>query len=212
MSLSLIEREKLLNTVQRTFPLAKDWLEIRNTHKGMCNSKKDYVMLLTAIIFGLAPLCVGAMSLMNHLSSSKSFILSVVGFFSLVVSVASGLGLLTAGVWGISSLLNSYKMIRMKKDSQNYKEKIRDYIAEKTCLREVQKMLSKLSNEDLNLLSKHPNLNSVFKPIFQEESTRRENLVTLDKINSDFLSPMLAIEKDAPRPTETAGSFTKMNI
>lgn len=195
MSLSIPEREKLLNTLQKTFPLAAQWAKIKESKNFFCKTEGDWIAVPMGVLLTGA-LCVGSFYLADLGSSSESGIIHLLSFLSFCFGTLLSIATVILSGFGIASLHHAYKIKKMKNKPNEYRKEMRDYICEKTSLRYVQAMLPNLSDSDLKLLSKHPDLNSVFQKCFEKEADRREKVDTINKINSDFLLPVVAVESD----------------
>ena len=193
MPLSTSEREKLLNTLQKTFPLASQWAEIKKDRKFYCKTKEEWLGLLVVIVLS-GSLCIGLLYLTNKMVSTATVVALLLAFVCVTGGVLSGAASLLLSGFNVQSLHHTYKMKKMRKRGQQYKEKMRDYVCEKTCVRYVQATLPNLSDSDLKLLSMHPDLNPVFKKYFKEETSRREKQEAVSKIKTEFLSPVIAVE------------------
>lgn len=89
---------------------------------------------------------------------------------------------------------------------------VRDYVAQKTSVRKVREILPQLSDSDLKLLYMHPNLNSVFKKPFEEDFKRREGLETVEKINTEFLTPPILVEQNECKPINIDSIHTVKSV
>lgn len=217
MSLSFDEREKLVKTLQKTFPFAQQWAEVKNSKKTFPIKTNELLRLpIGALMFGSSSFGCGALSLAaftwsNHLSSSESGG-TLFGFLMFGVGLALGALTLALTSYSVAYLYNAYEIKKLKNKTVEYKKMVRDYVAQKTSVRKVQEMLPRLSDSDLKLLHMHPNLNSVFKKHFEKEFKRREALETVEKINAEFLLPQVAVETECLDQETFHASVVKVNI
>lgn len=183
MSLSNTQREKLLATVQRQFPLAHEWEHAKFDRKKHLRTFSMY-MCMTGFMAASTALSVGMFHVTNYLMG-RDMVMGAVG--SLVLGFAlAGVSLLLGLTMG-DSLLSTYKMVKYKK-SEMYKKSIRDYSARNASVRKVKDALRCVSDQELDLLSKHPKLNPMFEHCFKDELKRREQIEVVQKINSEFLA------------------------
>lgn len=215
MSIQQTPHEKMLSTVLKKFPLADQWARIKYDRSSYCKTKKDWVVLLVEIISSTV-VCVGSWYLMYYFANASLQSKGAMDFtlltFSLVAACVSSVMALTFCTMGVLSLYNAFTMKRMKNNPRSYKNRMRDYICEKTSVRYVQAMLPQLPTNDLKLLLQHPNFNPVFKKHFEEEFKRREALEAVDKINSTFLPSEVAVETDETKNEFTRVAVAKVNI
>ena len=201
MSLSFSEREKLVTTLQKTFPCAPKWDEVKNLKKIYpIKTSEVWGMFIGTLVLGA--LTFGAFAWSYHLSPSNGATLFEFLTFGagLVLSVFT----LTFTGFSLASLFNAYETKKLKNKNVEYKKMVRDYVAQKTSVRKVREILPQLSDNDLKLLYMHPNLNSVFKKPFEEDFKRREALKTVEKINAEFLTPPISVEQNECKPINIA--------
>lgn len=157
-------------------------------------------------------LSLGLLYLTNKMISTPTVGALLLAFVCVTGGVLSGgVSLLLSG-FNVQSLHHTYKMKKMRKRGEQYKEKMRDYVCEKTCVRYVQATLPNLSDSDLKLLSMHPDLNSVFKKYFKEEASRREKQEAVSKIKTEFLSPTIAVESGVHKDDGHAYNINNVKI
>lgn len=197
MSLSFSEREKLVATLQKTFPFAQQWAEVKNSKK-IFSIKTNKLLRLPIGVSLFGALTFGSFAWSNH------FTIGFFGFLTFALGVALGFATFAFTSYSMISLYNAYEIKKLKNKTVEYKKMVRDYVAQKTSVRKVREMLPQLSDSDLKLLHAHPNLNSVFKKSFEEEVKRREALETVEKINAEFLTPPVAVEQNEDKPINIA--------
>lgn len=183
MSLSNSQREKLLATVQRQFPLAHEWDYAKFDRKKHLRTFSMY-MCATGLMAASAAMSVGVFHVTNYLIG-RDVVMGAIGSLVLCFALA-GVSLLLGLTIG-DSLLSTYKMVKYKR-SELYKKSIRDYSARNASVRKVKEALRCVSDQELGLLSKHPKLNPMFEHCFKDELKRREQIVVVQKINSEFLA------------------------
>lgn len=208
MTLPLSEREKLVTMLQRTFPHADQWQQIKKLHKERLRIKPAAIasgVMLSAIFLGV-----------KSFQWYEHFVETVNRAGAFLDAMLGGVCILTViGISGfmLSEMFGNVRLNRIAKRIEQHKYQMRDYVAQTTCIRKVQENLPHLSNNDLKLLYMHPNLNSVFKKPFEEEFKRREALETVEKINAEFLTPQVAVETGCLDGSQTSQvSVLKVNI
>lgn len=206
MSLTNLEREKLVTTLQRTFPLATKWFMIKNERKFYSKNMSGCARISAMAGVGafLTFICA---QLFMHLDAS-GWIASSVFCGTFVIF----LGLITFLVGGYSAT-DWHHYIKRKwlaKNVEKHKPCMRDYAAQITSVKKVANALPKLSDSELLLLSKHPQLNPVFTPSFNEEFKRREKISVVEQINSEFLTNSVEVQSELPHKQTTP--FQALNI
>lgn len=213
MSLSFSEREKLVATLQKTFPFAQQWAEVKNSKKIYPIKTIELLRLpLGALMFGSSSFGCGALSLAAFTWSNSENGVTLFGFLMFGVGLALGALTLALTSYSLASLSNAYKTKKLKNKTLEYKKMVRDYVAQKTSVRKVQEILPQLSDNDLKLLQMHPNLNSVFKKPLEKEFKRRKALKTVEKINAEFLTPPVAVEQNECKPINIDSIHTVKSV
>lgn len=116
------------------------------------------------------------------------------------------------GVWFSACEWYYYCKRKMwAKNIEKHKPCIRDYAARSASLKKVANALSKVTDNELLLLSKHPQLNPVFTPCFNKEFERREKISVVQQINSEFLSPSIEVESDSNNVSIKRAPFQALN-
>lgn len=172
MSLSLVEREKLVRTLQTHFPLAKKWEKKHDRRVG--RSSFGECVLLTGGALALAATTVGSILLTNFLWSHQSTWMNALGFLgalgSIAVVLALGVCTVLAGVNGFSWLMNVWTKATFNRKSPA----LREYFKQKAAERYVARCLEHVSWDELNLLMGTPRFNVVFNKVFHAEDERRK--------------------------------------
>lgn len=204
MSLSLSEREKLVTMLQETFPLAEEWKENKSYFTSSFKDVRECLGFLCLVLAGLT-VASGLFSLTNLENPYLRVLCGVLGCAVILPSLALG------GVW-LYGLFSTFSKFKTAKKPKNYKDKMRDYVRQTTCIKKVEDLLPQLTDHDLKLLHTHPNFNPVFEDSFKKEAHRRENLQTIEKINTEFLSPVVAVESEKQKEDPTQTSLAKVHI
>lgn len=196
MSLSLSERKKLLDMLQRDFTLADKWKYIKNDHHE--SRIKHWAEYLALPVCGA--ITVGAVWLMDWAFGFSS----VWGFLSSVALGAVALmGISLCGAIAMvhcKSIENMFKIKKCKKDNQ-HRTWMRDYVALNTAKRKVAQLLPVLSDDELALLFNLPHLNERFKPFFEKEVARRQKVKSTQNITEEFLSSSVKVDTGHSRTT-----------
>jgi len=182
MSLSLIERKKLVSMLEQKFPLAQTWKE--NKGGRVFGDKKEF-SIFSGVLLGAA----SAAGFLMHLGNLNNNVLYVLPAGLLIFAVLAG-----SIVW-IEHSLGSIKRYKINKNINNYTEHMRDYVKQNAYTQKVKVLLKDVCEEDLNLLCSNPNLNPVFKECFVEELRRRDDIKTVEKISTEFLSETIPVEQ-----------------
>lgn len=182
MSLSLYERENLLTILQRDFPLANRWEQIKSNNKEF--RVKHWVEFLVFPV--LATATAGAFWLMV-------FLLDFINIWATFGAMVLALGALTGAVLSFvgvnhncSSIKNMFKRKKLKK-TNHHKSWMRDYVAKVAAKRKVEQLLPVLNDEELALLFNLPHLNGTFKPFFEKELNKRQQVKSTQNITDEFL-------------------------
>lgn len=191
MTLPLSEREKLVTMLQRTFPHAEQWQQIKKLHKERLRAKPAAIVsgvMLSAIFLGV-----------KSFQWYEHFVETVNRAGAFLDAMLGGVCVLTViGISGfmLSEMFGNVRLKRISKRIEQHKYQMRDYVAQTTCIRKVEILLPQLTDHDLNLLRIHPNFNPVFEDSFKKEARRRENLKTIEKINTEFLTDDIAVQSE----------------
>lgn len=200
MSLPLSERKKLVSMLQQKFPLAKQWKE--NVSGYSFSSWKKFA-LFSGLLFGGVGVA-SALIRFGILNDNVNYVLPGTMLWIVVLPVFMGWA---GGTW------NSVKRYKINKKREMYKEQMRDYVRQNTCLRKVKVLLREVSEDDLKLLSANPNLNPLFKECFAQEFQRRDDLQTVEKIHTEFLSETIQVEqKTEHQPPTKLYAVEKVHI
>jgi len=172
MSLPLVEREKLINTLQTRFPLAKKWEKKHNWRRYRATLWE--CAGLAGSVVALAATTGGAILLTDFLLKHSSNWMNVFGLFSgfgvvLIIIVLVGATTLT-GINGFSWLMDVWTKATFNRKSPA----LRAYLKQKAAERYVARCLEHLSWDDLNLLRETPSFNVVFNKVFHAEDARRK--------------------------------------
>lgn len=210
MSLTNLEREKLVTTLQRTFPLQEKWWSIKRNDR-LFNKKFWKCAATGAGVCTFAAITYGLIALHQAFNHADGWVLfgSVI---SLAVGVISSMAT-AAGVWFSTCEWYYYCKRKMwAKNIEKYKPCIRDYAAQSVSLKKVANALPKVTDKELLLLSKHPQLNPVFTPCFNKELERREKISVVQQINSEFLSPSVEVEHHSHNCTPSDASIKTLIV
>lgn len=204
MSLSLSDREKLVTLLQRKFPLANQWGEVKSDFKACFKSAAECVCFLGITLAGLAA-SIGFFYLTN---GENRYYIVLGGFLGCAFLFPS---IVVGGAW-CSAVWSTMTRFKISKKPKMYKPKMRDYVSKNNCAKKINAMLPHLSDYDLNLLRSHPNFNTEFDTFFEKEFKRRSELQTIEKINTGFLSPLASVEIETPTESEKQKLLNKVNI
>lgn len=188
MALSLNDRKKLVSMLEQKFPLAQEWKGNKDEFQSRFKDVGECMGILCIVLAGLSASS-GLLYLTNLENLYVKILCGVLGCMLMLPSLAF------AGLW-FYGLFSTFSKFKTAKKPQKYRGKMRDYVRQTTCIRKVEILLPQLTDHDLNLLRIHPNFNPVFEDSFKKEARRRENLKTIEKINTEFLTDDIAVQSE----------------
>lgn len=176
--LSSLERSKLFDNIQKSFPLSQKWKELRAKHTDRVSF--GALTVVSAIALSLPPLAwwLGSLGLGSSLSIGA-------GFFALLGSVICWSGFAAGGIVVVNELWGHWIVSKEFKSSQS-QQAARDYIQEKRTAQYVQHKIPSLSDEELELLLQYPHTQKVYKNLIKKEQEKRKQIQTAEQIKQSF--------------------------
>lgn len=189
--LSSIDRSKLFEAIQRKFPLAKNWRELREKHKNLISAHA--LSVVGALSLPLPPLAwwLGSLGLGTTLSIGTGFFALVGGFVCTILFVM-GVGFIGIGVLGNWSVSKEFKQSQTKQSA-------REYIQQKKTVQYVKQMIPRLSDEELDLLIQYPHILVFYRNLIKEEQEKRKHIRTAEQIKQTFT---VSVDESLPEVEE----------
>lgn len=111
MSLSFSEREKLVATLQKTFPCAPKWAEVKNAKKNYPIKTSEVCGMFIGTLL-LGALSFGSFAWSNYVAPSNE--VTLFGFLTFAAGLILSVFTLTFTGFSLASLSNAYKIKKLK--------------------------------------------------------------------------------------------------
>lgn len=205
--LSPNEREKVIATIQSKFPADNKWVQLRKRHNATWNT-----MGICASSF-IAVACVPTFfaCLRFSLESTSSVGL---GFLAMCVAIGSVIGFLVSSGMSISCALERRDILKLFKDPKT-KEHLRHLLKQKRSKEYVQQMLPQMSDQDIELLSKYPHTQEIFKRLITNEKNKREKAMEdqqAKEIEHSFVGVQPVVQTQTEENVVTVQTPRSLNI
>lgn len=176
--LSSNDREKLFNTVQKSFPSTNKWTEFRAKHKDLTNSRALLVRGAITLPLPLLGSWLFAVGFGDTLSLG-------LGMMASMGSFACWAGFFLSAFFVAGETFDRWKVSKEFKRSQ-IKQGARTHIQKRHTVRYVKSMLTQMTSEELELLAQYPYTQSYCKELIKEEKQNRQNMRTAEQIKQTF--------------------------
>lgn len=165
--LSPTDREKVIATIQSSFPSDNKWVMLREKHENTSNTTS------IAICAALTVACVPTFIWCLNMAFFASNVSIGMGSWCLMGALASALAFFTLLGGSFFEAVERRKIAKWFKDPET-KNHLRLLFKEKHGKRYIQKMLPKMSDQEIELLDKYPNAKSLFKNLIAKEKSKRQ--------------------------------------
>lgn len=195
--LSPTDREKVIATIQSSFPSDNKWVMLREKHENTFNTTG------ISICAALAVACVPTFMWCLNMAFFTPTVSIILGGWCSLGALASVPAFFMLGGGSLFAAIERRKIAKWFKDPET-RNHLRLLFKEKHGKRYIQKMLPKMSDQEIELLDKYPNAKSVFKNLIAKEKNKRK------KDNQD--QEAKEIEKNFVLSVENAESVDPENV
>jgi len=164
--LSPIEREKVITTIQSRFSASNQWVELRRKHAETPNT------LGICLRAGVAIACIPAFMWFVDMALISPSVSITLGGWCFLASIATVPIFVTTVIGAISSAINRRSIANMFKQPET-RAHLRELFQKKRNRKYLEEILPKMSDQDIDLLEKHPHI-QFGKKLISGEKSRRE--------------------------------------